>query len=185
MERALYPMLQALPPGVVIDVGAKSAPYRSLIRATEYLTLDIRPESGADIIGDIHSIPRASESVDAVICTEVLEHCRDPRVAVGELHRLLRPGGVCLLTTRFIHLYHPDPEDYFRFTSAGLGELFKAFSTVEVVPLGDRFASIWMLLPRRFHPLEWLMALANPAIASRRTSLETRAPCGYLVRAVA
>jgi SAM-dependent methyltransferase len=185
MERALYPMLETLPGGVVLDVGAKSAPYRSLIKAKEYLTLDIQPESRADIIGDIHAIPRESESVDAVICTEVLEHCRDPRLAVSELRRLLRPGGVCLLTTRFIHLYHPDPQDYFRFTSDGLRELFRDFSTVEVVPLGDRLASIWMLLPRRLPILEWFLSLVNPLIASRRTSPRTRGPCGFLVRAVA
>ncbi|MEA2521531.1 MAG: hypothetical protein QOI81_1177, partial [Actinomycetota bacterium] len=54
MEKALYPLLAELPRGVVLDVGAKSAPYRSLIEASEYLTLDVRPGSGADIVGDIH-----------------------------------------------------------------------------------------------------------------------------------
>ena len=183
LERALYPTLQALEPGVVLDVGAKHAPYRSLVPATEYLTLDIRPGSGADIVGDIHDIPRPDQSVDVVICTEVLEHCRDPRTAVSELHRLLRPGGVCVLSTRFIHPYHPDPHDYFRFTSDGLTEVFSDFRETRITPLGTRLGSAWMLLPSRPRLLARALSLLNPAIASlpaRRLS----APCGFLVRAV-
>ena len=183
LEAALHPTLRALPPGIVLDVGAKDAPYRPLVPATEYLTLDIRATSGADIVGDIHDIPRQDSSVDVVICTEVLEHCRDPKTAVSEMWRLLRPGGVCVLSTRFIHPLHPDPHDYFRFTAEGLSELFSAFTDTQITPLGTRLASAWMLLPSRPRVLARLLSLLNPAIASlpaRRSS----APCGFLVRAV-
>lgn len=122
-------MLAALPPGVVLDVGSRHVPYRDLVPATEYLTMDIRPEVGADIVGDIYDIPRDQVSVDAVICTEVLEHCREPARAVSELHRILRPGGVCVLSTRFIHPFHPDPHDYCRFSREGLQELFRTSRT--------------------------------------------------------
>jgi SAM-dependent methyltransferase len=183
LERALFPTVAALPPGVVLDVGAKRAPYRDLVPATEYLTLDIVPESGADIVGDIHDIPRDAETVDTVIATEVLEHCRDPYRAVAEMRRILRPGGICVLSTRFMHLYHPDPHDYFRFTSEGLGEVFREFTTVQITPLGNRLGSIWMLLPRRPLLLGWLLSQCNPAIASMRATRDT-GPCGFLVRAV-
>ncbi len=76
-----------------MDVGSKDARYRHLVPATEYLTLDIRPDSGADIVGDLHDVPWESGSLDTVIATEVLEHCYDPSRAVGEIHRLLRPGN--------------------------------------------------------------------------------------------
>ena len=163
--------------------GCQACSLPVLVPATEYLTLDIRPGSGADIVGDIHDIPRQDQSVDVVICTEVLEHCRDPRTAVSELHRLLRPGGVCVLSTRFIHPYHPDPHDYFRFTSCGLTELFSDFREIRITPLGTRLGSAWMLLPSRPRLLARALSLLNPAIASlpaRRLS----APCGFLVRAV-
>ncbi len=88
LERVLFPTVESLPSGVVLDVGAKRAPYRDLVPATEYLTLDIRPESGADIVGDIHDIPRDSATIDTVIATEVLEHCRDTSLA---LRRRLGP----------------------------------------------------------------------------------------------
>ena len=183
LERALFPTVAALQPGVVLDVGAKRAPYRDLVPATQYMTLDIRPESGADIVGDIHDIPREASSIDNVIATEVLEHCRDPFRAVAEIYRILRPGGVCVLSTRFVHPFHPDPHDYFRFTSEGLAEIFAVFTTVQVTPLGNRLGSIWMLLPRRPRALGWFLSLFNPAIASTRAN-RNLGPCGFLVRAV-
>src|SRR5262245_30047345 len=96
LDRALAEVLPGLPAGVVMDVGAKHAPYRYLVPATEYLTLDIRPDSGADVIGDLHEVPREDASLDTVIATEVLEHCYDPARVVREIHRLLRPGGVAV-----------------------------------------------------------------------------------------
>ena len=183
LERALGPVLAGLAPGVVMDVGAKDGRYRPLVPSTEYLTLDIRPESGADIVGDVHDVPRGSDSLDTVLATEVLEHCYDPAQAVREIHRILRPGGVCVLSTRFIHAYHPDPHDYFRFSRDGLELLFRDFSRVELTPLGNRLQSIWMMLPGRPKPLSWFLGLFDPIVANTRSG-ETRFPCGFLVRAV-
>jgi SAM-dependent methyltransferase len=36
-------------------------------------------------------------SVDVVMCISVLEHLRDPRATIAQLHRVLAPGGVCLI----------------------------------------------------------------------------------------
>jgi SAM-dependent methyltransferase len=183
LERELDPMLRSLRPGIVMDVGAKRARYRSLGAATEYLTLDLRADVGADIVGDLHDVPRENASLDTVIATEVLEHCHDPARAVGEIHRLLRPGGVCVLSTRFIHPFHPDPHDYYRFSSDGLEHLFREFSTVEVIPLGNRSQSAWLMLPDRPRLLSMLLGLLDPLVArSRSGSLDC--PGGFLVRAV-
>jgi SAM-dependent methyltransferase len=177
-------MLRELPPGVVMDVGAKDARYRSLVPATEYLTLDLRPGAGVDIVGDVHDVPRESDSLDTVIATEVLEHCSDPARVVGEIRRLLRLGGVCVLSTRFIHPYHPDPKDYFRFSRDGLEHLFRDFTSVEIIPLGNRLQSAWLMLPQRPRPLAALFGLLDPVIASYKGSARTRFPGGFLVRAV-
>ncbi len=183
LEAALQEVLPALPRGVVMDVGSKDARYRHLVPATEYLTLDIRPGSGADIVGDLHDVPWESGSLDTVIATEVLEHCYDPSRAVGEIHRLLRPGGVCVLSTRFLHPYHADPHDYFRFTNEGLGYLFREFSEVSIRPLGNRVHAAWMMMPGRFAPVKWVVALLTPLVASIDIPGSPN-PCGYLVRAV-
>ena len=40
-------------------------------------------------------IPLATDSVDAVICNQVYEHVDDQEGLMAEIHRVLRPGGLC------------------------------------------------------------------------------------------
>ncbi|MDX1643780.1 MAG: glycosyltransferase, partial [Thermoanaerobaculia bacterium] len=51
-------------------------------------------------------LPFAAETFDAVSCLEVLEHVLDPIALLGEIRRVLRPGGACVLTVinRWAHL---------------------------------------------------------------------------------
>ncbi len=48
---------------------------------------------GDAVIGDAQRLPLADASVDAVFCSNMLEHTPDTRAVVGELARVLRPGG--------------------------------------------------------------------------------------------
>ena len=47
-------------------------------------------------LGSLTSLPYADASFDAVLCTEVIEHIPDHAVAVAELARVLKPGGVLI-----------------------------------------------------------------------------------------
>ena len=63
-----------------------------------------RTRLGADrtarfIQADAQAIPLPTSSVDTVICCETIEHVPDPRAAVTELARVVRPGGRLFLTT--------------------------------------------------------------------------------------
>lgn len=49
--------------------------------------------------GSIFGLPFADESFDTVICSQVIEHIPDTEGAVGELLRVLRPGGRLILGT--------------------------------------------------------------------------------------
>jgi ubiquinone/menaquinone biosynthesis C-methylase UbiE len=53
--------------------------------------------SKLDIVSDILSIPLPDHSVDAIMCTEVLEHIPDPLGAIKEFNRLIKPGGYLLV----------------------------------------------------------------------------------------
>jgi 2-polyprenyl-3-methyl-5-hydroxy-6-metoxy-1,4-benzoquinol methylase len=44
-------------------------------------------------------IPVPDHSFDTIISTEVIEHLENPRAIFREFHRLLRPGGVLIVTT--------------------------------------------------------------------------------------
>jgi SAM-dependent methyltransferase len=47
---------------------------------------------------DIHQLPFADGSFDKVLMSEVLEHLADDRVAMREIYRILKPGGVLALS---------------------------------------------------------------------------------------
>lgn len=98
-------------------------------------TLDIDPSSGATYIADLTAdnsdlIP--SGSYEVVVCTEVLEHTLQPFSAVAEIHRMLKPGGVALVTTPFDFRIHGPLPDCWRFTEHGLRALFADFENVEI-----------------------------------------------------
>lgn len=165
--------------GTVLDVGAKYAPYVEDIAASTYVTLDIDAACNPDICCNLHDVQWESAFFDTVIATEVLEHLYDPQQAIREMHRLLKPGGVCLLSTRFIYEYHADPNDYFRFTQDGLAHLFRDFSRVDIYPHGNRWQALWQLFSgskRTLGLLSWL----NPLVARIRQK-HTRCPLGFVV----
>jgi ubiquinone/menaquinone biosynthesis C-methylase UbiE len=52
--------------------------------------------SAALVQGSVGHLPFAAASFEAVLCLDVLEHMQDDAAAVGELARVLRPGGLLL-----------------------------------------------------------------------------------------
>ena len=48
--------------------------------------------------GDVRSLPLSDQSVDLVVATDVVEHVDEDQIAVAEIYRVLRPGGVALFT---------------------------------------------------------------------------------------
>lgn len=50
------------------------------------------------LLGEPSALALPAASFDRVICTEVLEHTRDPAAVLAEIRRLLRPDGVAVIT---------------------------------------------------------------------------------------
>ena len=63
------------------------------------------------LVADGTAVPLADASVDLALCVETLEHLPAPRAVGREVARVLRPGGICFLTTpaRLRYLLAPDP----------------------------------------------------------------------------
>jgi len=57
-----------------------------------YISADIDPGRG-DLPLDLTDLKLPDESFGAALCSHVLEHVPDDRRAMGELHRILKPGG--------------------------------------------------------------------------------------------
>lgn len=139
---------RSLPAGaLVVDIGAKNSIYRNLFYGKTFLTLDVVADHGPDIVGDVHALVDHIDegSVDLIICTEVLEHVRDPHLAIEQIRRVLRPGGTLLASTPFIVPYHPDPTDYWRMTSEGWSVMTESFGRSTVTAHGNRWLSLWYL----------------------------------------
>jgi SAM-dependent methyltransferase len=162
----------ALARGRVLDVGCGERPYEPLFRSAEYVGFDVPENPRADLHGSIESIPAEDASFDVVLCLQVLEHVSDPAAAVRELHRVVRPGGRVLLSTHGVYPYHPNPQDLWRWTHAGLDRLFRDngdWSSVAVTPGSGTTACIAMLLSHYVDLLAKgarLRLLARPLVAA-------------------
>jgi len=46
--------------------------------------MDICLHKDVDVVGGIHSLDWESEFFETIVAVEVLEHCYDPKLAIGE-----------------------------------------------------------------------------------------------------
>jgi SAM-dependent methyltransferase len=116
--------------GRLLDLGCGTVPlygqYRPLVDAvttadwpTSYHRLQ-----HVDAYCDLNlSLPFRSDTFDAVLSSDVVEHLTDSALAVREIRRILKPGGVLLLNTPFLYPVHEAPHDYVRYTRFGLASL--------------------------------------------------------------
>jgi ubiquinone/menaquinone biosynthesis C-methylase UbiE len=51
------------------------------------------------INADAHKIPLPANSIDVIVATAVIEHVKRPRKVMQEFRRVLRKGGICILTS--------------------------------------------------------------------------------------
>lgn len=80
-EACLEPILRALP----------NLRYRSVDRYNP----------AADVAADLTSLPFSDRRFDVVLTSHVLEHIRDDGAAIGELARVVRPGGQAIVMVPF------------------------------------------------------------------------------------
>jgi SAM-dependent methyltransferase len=107
---------------------------RPLLEKVEYKIMDPVDDFHPDIIGDIHHMPFADNTLEAVICLAVLEHVENPIQAWNEIYRTLKPGGLALIYVPFLYYYHAEKGyygDYWRFTKDTIKLLSKPFSHKE------------------------------------------------------
>jgi SAM-dependent methyltransferase len=110
------------PDGRLLDYGCADVPYRDFFATdADYVAADLvgNPHATLELNPD-GTVPEPDETFDAVLSTQVLEHVTDPGLYLAEAFRVLRPGGRLLLSTHGTFVYHPDPDDYWRWTCAGL-----------------------------------------------------------------
>jgi SAM-dependent methyltransferase len=87
------------------------------------VNFDLIRTAAVDVLGDTQVLPFPDGQFTLIISQEMVEHVPDPFRAVREMARVLRAGGTLYLQAPFVIGYHPGPEDYWRFSRAGMQRL--------------------------------------------------------------
>mgnify|MGYP000610225863 CR=1 FL=1 len=99
----------------------------------------------------MQNLPYEDNSFDFVISDQIIEHLEDPQKAIQESYRILKEGGIAIITTCFINYIHLCPKDFWRFSPEALRYLCKDFSEIlQCGSWGNRIAILLCFLSDRF-----------------------------------
>jgi len=80
-------------------------------RFGEYHTSELT-DTSADIVGDLRDLPIPGASYDFVLASAILEHIQEDRLAMAEIYRILKPGGMAVLYVPIVAdatIEYPEP----------------------------------------------------------------------------
>ncbi|MDB5266107.1 MAG: hypothetical protein JWM39_820 [Parcubacteria group bacterium] len=174
--------------GKTIDVGGGHHPdyfdYFQQEPGTQIEALDASL-SGIDFETD--ALPYADASIDTIICANVLEHIFNYQHLTNEMQRILKPSGQLIGFVPFLQQYHPDPNDYFRYTRTALERILHhaGFNTVQVREVGGgpflvNYNILMLSLPRILRVLLYpLHSALDVVFLSLRPGAAKRLPLGF------
>ena len=155
--RALAPVGAAR----IVDLGCGAKPYERYFNgATQYVGVDLpversanKLEKRADVYARLSELPLESGRFDVLLCTQVLEHVPDVGAVLAEGHRVLRDGGLAIVSVPFMAAEHEVPHDYLRFTSFGIRELLEraGFERIEVKKQFGFWSAIGEMIYWHYH----------------------------------
>jgi SAM-dependent methyltransferase/glycosyltransferase involved in cell wall biosynthesis len=110
--------------GVMVDYGCGTKPYSSFFnKVQKYIGVDFEPSGPDDLLlPQDGRLPLPDGMADVVLSSQVLEHVPDVELHLAECLRVLKPGGVLILSTHGIWPYHTGAgaDDFWRWTLKGL-----------------------------------------------------------------
>ena len=122
------------PSDPVVEFGSFQVPeqhglgdLRPLFPGAHYIGCDARPGTGVDCIDDVTASRFDSTFAGTILCLDTLEHVFEVTRALGEMHRVLKPGGLLVVATVMRFPIHDYPEDYWRLTPRCLDRLVAPF----------------------------------------------------------
>lgn len=123
LERVISLYVKHSPHQLIADYGCGNKPYEPLFTpfVEQYIGLDLAYNTKADVTVDPKGVIEMPDAtVGFVLSTQVLEHVEDPKAYLKEAHRILAKDGNLILSTHGYWMFHPDPTDFWRWTSTGL-----------------------------------------------------------------
>lgn len=113
------------------------ADLRPFFPNKEYIGSDIREGPGVDRFLNLHKIELSDESAGTILVLETLEHVEYSHKAIEECYRILKMGGLLIISSTMSLPIHNFPNDFWRFTPQGFMSLLRAFSPMFVEAVGD------------------------------------------------
>jgi SAM-dependent methyltransferase len=121
-------------PGPIYEFGSFQvegqedyADLRRFFPGKSYVGCDFREGPGVDRVEDVTATSLPNASVGTVLCIETFEHVFQVWKAFDEVFRILRPGGLFVLTSPFYFRIHGYPDDYWRMTPSCLRRMLAHF----------------------------------------------------------
>lgn len=150
----------------LIDYGCGNVPYKSFFEKhiNEYIGADLGKNANALIqLKPEGEIPLENGKIDLVLSTQVLEHVDNPHLYLTEAARILKDDGRLIITTHGYWMYHPDPQDFWRWTSTGLKKIITeaGFEIIDFTGIIGRSAmglqlfqdGLMFKIPKIFRPI--------------------------------
>ena len=141
--------------GVLLDLGCGRRPYYNIYQRHfgKVICADREDRCGRlDVLVDAHSLPFASNSIDVVLFSEIIEHLPNYSIALSEIERILKPDGFLFLTWPFSYSMHEIPQDFSRLTEFGIQSILRG-SQLEIVQIkrrGDALAVMHTIVGQLF-----------------------------------
>lgn len=149
----------------VLDIGCGYMPYKKYFNC-HYVGADPLSSVRPDIVCSAWKIPVDNNSFDGVILNQSLEHILYVRKTIAEIERVLKPGGLVIVTTPQTMKNHSQAiaadespynnfaqtgmqnwqNDFYRFTKYGLISLFEDFSIISISESTGYFGSMYQLI---------------------------------------
>lgn len=162
----------------IIDIGSGISPVTPLPGKTRFIELEkeavdfLRKKNLDAMQGDITKLKLKSNSVDFIVCSEVLEHVKEYKKGLKEMNRILKRGGGAIITVPIHQHYWKDDDEFVghlrRFNPETLqNELGDAgFEIVLRKPIGSR-------LERFFTWLTVKVARKTKTVSTQPSKLNT------------
>lgn len=192
----------------VLDIGCGKKPYAHFF-SCRYIGIDPLDIAKPDIVAPAWSIPVPDQSFDGIILNQSLEHIEKTTETISEIKRILKPGGLCIVTVPHTMKNHAMPipiekssykervnpkevpywhEDYYRFTKFGLITLFKDFQIKSIQETSGYFGTLFQLVNYFFSSLGSIRWIFTPiffinnilGLACDRFFLELSVQCGSI-----
>ncbi len=177
----------------VLDLGSgqKAGTYHDFFKdkAQEVFTADMKSgyENHRALDFEKDPLPYDAETFDAVLSFNLFEHIFNHAQLISEVFRVLKNDGELIGFVPFLINYHPDPQDYFRYTEDALRDIFKragfSDSKIEIIgggPFMVNYNNLVLSLPKILRVILLpLYLFLDKVFLKLRPQAKRRYPLGY------